>query len=157
MLITSPHDPAAGAVARLGGPGPAALGLLALAAVVYALATSVVAWRRLRHIPGPPGAAWSRWWLLRNTLGGEMHLGLKRACEQYGECEQGSPFFLLFFFFVFSFFFFFFFFFVLSRRPVAYSKSSQASWYTESNSRDLPLSLPPMSLVASSSFFPHPA
>lgn len=47
-------------------------------------------WNRLRHIPGPPGAAFSKWWMLRNTLGGQMHLALKRACDDYGESALES-------------------------------------------------------------------
>ena len=69
----------------LDSAGPSALAVIALVLTLYALAASVGTWRRLRHIPGPTGAAWSRWWLLRNTLGGEMYLALERVCEQYGE------------------------------------------------------------------------
>ena len=42
-------------------------------------------WHRLRHIPGPPGTGLSKWWMLRNTLGGDMHLATKDACKKYGE------------------------------------------------------------------------
>ncbi|CAI0642619.1 unnamed protein product [Colletotrichum noveboracense] len=48
-------------------------------------------WNRLRHIPGPPGAAFSKWWMLRNTLGGQMHLALKRACDDYGPVVRIGP------------------------------------------------------------------
>lgn len=42
-------------------------------------------WYRLRHIPGPRGAAFSKAWMLRNTLSGSMHLALKRACDEFGK------------------------------------------------------------------------
>ncbi|KAM0327966.1 hypothetical protein ACHAQA_005365 [Verticillium albo-atrum] len=48
-------------------------------------------WCRLRHIPGPRWAAFSKWWMLRNTLGGKMHLALKRACDEYGPVVRIGP------------------------------------------------------------------
>jgi hypothetical protein len=60
--------------------------LCAVALAAYVAATNLVSWRRLNHVPGPPGAGWSKWWMLRNTLGGSMHVALERACNKYGEC-----------------------------------------------------------------------
>lgn len=58
----------------------AALGLLGCFSIsIY------TTWRRLRHIPGPWSAGLSKWWMLRNTLGGSMHLALKEACDTYGK------------------------------------------------------------------------
>ncbi|RXG49750.1 hypothetical protein VDGE_00407 [Verticillium dahliae] len=59
--------------------------LLSLLAHVYR------AWYRLRHIPGPRWAAFSKWWMLRNTLSGKMHLALKRACDEYGPVVRIGP------------------------------------------------------------------
>ena len=62
-----------------------------LAAVVLHWCSSLYSsWKRLRHVPGPTGAAWTKWWLLRNTLSGNMHLELKKATEEYGESESLS-------------------------------------------------------------------
>ncbi|KAL0769401.1 hypothetical protein CaCOL14_008709 [Colletotrichum acutatum] len=66
--------------------------LLFLAALfIYLGSLSYRSWNRLRHIPGPPGAALSKWWMLRNTLGGQMHLALKRACDDYGPVVRIGP------------------------------------------------------------------
>ncbi|TKW55018.1 hypothetical protein CTA1_48 [Colletotrichum tanaceti] len=59
--------------------------LLVTALLIYLGTLSYRSWNRLRHVPGPPGAAFSKWWMLRNTLGGQMHLALKRACDEYGK------------------------------------------------------------------------
>lgn len=59
--------------------------LLVLGLLGILSATTYTTWRRLRHIPGPPSAGLSKWWMLRNTLGGNMHLALKAACDTYGK------------------------------------------------------------------------
>lgn len=65
--------------------------LLFAALIMYQAALSYRSWNRLRHIPGPLGAAFTKWWMLRNTLGGQMHLALKRACDDYGEAALEPP------------------------------------------------------------------
>ncbi len=64
--------------------------LAALFLVVYSTVSTVRSWRRLRHIPGPQGAAFSKWWMLRNTMGGSMHLATKAMCKQYGKPRLAS-------------------------------------------------------------------
>lgn len=59
--------------------------LLVLGLLGFLSASTYTTWRRLRHIPGPPSAGLSKWWMLRNTLGGSMHLALKAACDTYGK------------------------------------------------------------------------
>lgn len=59
--------------------------LLVLGLLGCLSATTYTTWRRLKHIPGPPSAGLSKWWMLRNTLGGSMHLALKAACDTYGK------------------------------------------------------------------------
>lgn len=49
------------------------------------------AWYRLRHIPGPCWASFSKGWMLRNTLGGSMHLALKQVCDEFGKPPLPSP------------------------------------------------------------------
>jgi hypothetical protein len=48
----------------------------------------VVSWTRsylrLRHIPGPRFAAFSKLWLLQKTIGGRFHLDTVEACARYG-------------------------------------------------------------------------
>lgn len=57
----------------------------------YFSVSTYTIWRRLRHIPGPRSAGFSKWWMLRNTLGGNMHLALKAACETYGKRRWTNP------------------------------------------------------------------
>lgn len=61
------------------------VGLFILGLIGYVSVYLYTTWRRLRHIPGPRSAGFSKWWMLRNTLGGSMHLALKAACETYGK------------------------------------------------------------------------
>ena len=60
-----------------------AVSSLALATCV--VITGLLRWQRLKHIPGPAGAGWSKWWMLRNTLSGNMHLATTEACKKYGK------------------------------------------------------------------------
>jgi hypothetical protein len=39
---------------------------------------------RLRHIPGPRGAGFSKWWLIGRITSGRTHLDYYEACEKYG-------------------------------------------------------------------------
>jgi hypothetical protein len=77
--------------ASLGSRSPLSIWLvlagLSLAVITYVAVASVSQWKRLKHVPGPTGTGWSKWWLLRNTLGGNMHLALERANNKYGECN----------------------------------------------------------------------
>lgn len=59
--------------------------LVALGLLGYFSVSVYTTWRRLRHIPGPRSAGISKLWMLRNTLGGNMHLALKAACDTYGK------------------------------------------------------------------------
>lgn len=54
-------------------------------------ASTYTTWRRLKYVPGPPSAGLSKWWMLRNTLGGNMHLALKAACDKYGKRRSARP------------------------------------------------------------------
>lgn len=66
--------------------------LVALGLLGYFSVSIYTTWRRLRHIPGPRSAGFSKWWMLRNTLGGSMHLALKAACDTYGkEAPSQNP------------------------------------------------------------------
>lgn len=54
----------------------------------YSVFSRVRTWLRLRHIPGPPFAAWSKVWLLSKALGGRFHLDTAEVCEKYGQCRR---------------------------------------------------------------------
>lgn len=57
-------------------------GLLVL---FYLVAKSLYSWYRLRHIPGPPSAGFSKWWLFKRTWRGTMYIESAEACFKYGE------------------------------------------------------------------------
>lgn len=45
---------------------------------------------RLRHIPGPFLASFSKLWLLKWVIRAELHIGLFEACEKYGPIPSRS-------------------------------------------------------------------
>lgn len=51
---------------------------------LYLLISRFQTWSRLRHIPGPSGAGWSRFWLVKHQLAGKLPLDVADACEKYG-------------------------------------------------------------------------
>jgi len=68
----------------------------AWALLAVLVATSVVfrvrRYLRLRHIPGPPLAGWSKApWLLRKALGGRFHLDTAEVCQKYGSIARIGP------------------------------------------------------------------
>ncbi|KAJ9148898.1 Pisatin demethylase [Pleurostoma richardsiae] len=65
--------------------------LLVIILLAYYVAVTYYSYQRLSHIPGPRGAGFSKWWMLRNTLSGNMHLALKRACDDYGLLARVGP------------------------------------------------------------------
>ncbi|KAL7786367.1 cytochrome P450 [Trichoderma ceciliae] len=48
-------------------------------------------WHRLRHVPGPAGAAWTIWWQLSSALSGRYHERLKEAADSYGPLVRIGP------------------------------------------------------------------
>jgi hypothetical protein len=69
-----------------------------VAAVVATLAVSwfsVSSFRsywRLRHIKGPPLAAWSIWWLVRTVGGTRAYLDFWEVNQKYGKQRANTPF-----------------------------------------------------------------
>jgi len=61
--------------------------LLALLLLFFTARTLYV-WNRLRHIPGPFSAGFSKWWLLKRTMNGTIHMESAQATFQYGEVTQ---------------------------------------------------------------------
>lgn len=73
--------------------------LVLLVPVVFLLTWTARDWARLRHVPGPRWAGVSKWWMLKHTVGGQMHVALKEVCDQYGELARvPSLFFSIFIF-----------------------------------------------------------
>ncbi|KAK3690236.1 benzoate 4-monooxygenase cytochrome P450 [Podospora appendiculata] len=61
----------------------AALFGIATSLVVYFVATRIAVWKRMRHIPGPPGAGWSMWWIARHQISGKMCKHTLTVGEKY--------------------------------------------------------------------------
>ena len=57
--------------------------------LTWYVSTSVISYRRLRHIPGPTIASLSSWWWIRAAVSGEGHLALADVCTQYGMFTSG--------------------------------------------------------------------
>ncbi|KAH8902664.1 pisatin demethylase [Coniochaeta sp. PMI_546] len=57
----------------------------------YLLLSSITQYFRLRHIPGPPGAGFSKWWLIGRITSGRTHLDYYEVCEKYGPIARVGP------------------------------------------------------------------
>lgn len=72
--------------------GPAQLaGSAAVLLAVWYFVSSVLAWHRLRHIPGPFLASFSYFWIGRATRSGQQTLRLVAAAEKYGTLVRIGP------------------------------------------------------------------
>jgi hypothetical protein len=59
-------------------------GLLFAGVVLYLCVGAVVNYLKLRKFKGPPSAAFSRFWLWRQSLGQRAHIAQKEALAKYG-------------------------------------------------------------------------
>jgi hypothetical protein len=67
------------------GPASKTLPYFILAGIIaYYVISSIQSYWRLRHIPGPPLAAFTSLWWIRATNSGEGHLALADVCTNYG-------------------------------------------------------------------------
>ncbi|PHH91604.1 hypothetical protein CDD83_11008 [Cordyceps sp. RAO-2017] len=66
-----------------------ACGLLLL--LLWKALSTVRQYLRLRHIPGPCCAGFSKWWLIRAVGGGRTNLDLYEACQKYGSVVRVGP------------------------------------------------------------------
>lgn len=59
---------------------------------VYLVLASVLQYWRLRHIPGPPIAAWTNLWLMQRLNGKEKFYDIrKRLHQKYGPVQRYGP------------------------------------------------------------------
>ena len=61
--------------------------ILIIVFVVWLGVSSFVSWYRLRAFPGPLVAAISKLWIVKGILHKDLHLELKRVCDEYGMVE----------------------------------------------------------------------
>ena len=64
----------------------AAIGILPLLYILYQRFFS-----RLAAIPGPAGASWSKWWLIKTTREGDFHRQIVRLHATYGPLVRTGP------------------------------------------------------------------
>lgn len=73
-------------------PERGALMVVALASfLIYYAATTFLAWRRLRHIPGPPLASISHLWSFFAVASGQSHIKIAKAQKKYGKAMRIGP------------------------------------------------------------------
>ncbi|KKY32903.1 putative cytochrome p450 monooxygenase [Diaporthe ampelina] len=73
-------------------PERGALMAVALASFfIYHATTTVLAWRRLRHFPGPPLASISNFWSFFTVAGGQCHVKIAREQKKYGKAMRIGP------------------------------------------------------------------
>lgn len=66
--------------------------LSAVLAGIYLVFSAVLQYWRLRHIPGPPLAAWTNFWLMRQLNGTEKFYDVKKRLHQkYGPVQRYGP------------------------------------------------------------------
>ena len=60
--------------------------------VVLFLVDTLRTWSRLSHIPGPFWAAFSKYWMVRQSLKGQQPYAIQEANEKYGEPRKPASF-----------------------------------------------------------------
>jgi hypothetical protein len=65
-------------------PGNLTLAVLSVLLGSYVV-WSVQSYRRLKHIPGPPIAAWTSWWWFFKATSAQGHLALADVNTRYGK------------------------------------------------------------------------
>ncbi|KAK3294183.1 cytochrome P450 11B2 [Chaetomium fimeti] len=61
------------------------------ASIVWSLATRIRNWYRLRHIPGPPGAGWTKFFLVRHQFSGKLPQHLRNVAQKHGPIARIAP------------------------------------------------------------------
>jgi hypothetical protein len=64
---------------------------IVLSFVLISIVQRLYAWQRLRHVPGPFWAAFSRLWMVHHVRGGRMHLDLRELHDKYGPLARIGP------------------------------------------------------------------
>lgn len=59
--------------------------------LIYYATTTFLAWRRLRHFPGPPLASISNLWSFFTIVGGKCHVKIAEAQKKYGKAMRIGP------------------------------------------------------------------
>lgn len=62
-----------------------------VSSVLYIFASRIKTYLRLRHIPGPAGAALSRSWIFNKTMAGRIPNALAEVAGEYGPLARVGP------------------------------------------------------------------
>ncbi|KAK0649881.1 cytochrome P450 [Cercophora newfieldiana] len=65
--------------------------LIAGALIAVFLVHTLSVWYRLSHIPGPPWAALSKYWMVKEALKGQQPVAFQQATNQYGTLVRVGP------------------------------------------------------------------
>ncbi|KAK3689422.1 pisatin demethylase [Podospora appendiculata] len=79
------------AAPNLNSLGTAGYALIITTLLVWWLVSAIRQYHRLRHIPGPPLAPFSKLWLFRKASSGRTHLDYYDACNKYGPIVRVGP------------------------------------------------------------------
>lgn len=60
------------------------LTVVAVAILLTVFTRIVYTWSRLRHVPGPQSAGFLKWWLLKRTWNGTIHLETAEQLFKHG-------------------------------------------------------------------------
>ncbi|KAK0609885.1 pisatin demethylase [Bombardia bombarda] len=71
--------------------GITAISVAILTLAVWVIVSTLRQYYRLRHIPGPRIAGFSKWWLLRNEMSGRMPFACYDVTEKYGSIARIGP------------------------------------------------------------------
>ena len=63
---------------------PALVGIFIILIIAKSLVSRILRYLRLKHIPGPISAGWTRLWLLRQAVGGKSHQAFFEVNKKYG-------------------------------------------------------------------------
>ena len=58
------------------------------ALILWSLIARARDWHRLRHIPGPPAAGWTKAFLVRHQFGGKLLQHLRDVAQKYGKAPS---------------------------------------------------------------------
>ena len=64
-----------------------AAALVAIAGLAIYVVHTLYLWNRLSHIPGPPSAGFSKYWMIKEALKARQPMAFQEATEKYGAVD----------------------------------------------------------------------
>ncbi|OCT52775.1 pisatin demethylase [Cladophialophora carrionii] len=66
-------------------------GIILALGLAYLAIDTIYSWYRLRHVPGPFSAGFSKWWLFKHTWNGTLYLESAEQCFKHGSLVRIGP------------------------------------------------------------------